>query len=233
MRHAVKHWQNCCRSWIISRAEFAWCGRLGKFVVENFDHKAKFKKQGEQKMKSNLDLKEIQSKILEIRGQHVILDRDVAELYGVETKEVNQAVSRNPDKFPDGYIISLDAEDWESLRSQFVTANMNRVLPKAFTEKGLYMLATILKSPIATQTTIAIVETFAKIREFAKIIHQLPEVENEDKQKSLMQKSSELLSEVLDDNTLEVTEDETTIEFNLALMKIKHSVKRGKRKMED
>ena len=184
-------------------------------------------------MSNSLRLKEIQNKIFEIRGQHVIIDRDVAELYGVETKRVNEAVANNPDKFPDGYVISIDDTDWKNLRSKISTANMNRVLPKAFTEKGLYMLATILKSPVATQTTIAIVETFAKIREFAKIIHQLPDVEGEDKQKSLMQKSSELLSEVLHDNTLEITEDETTIEFNLALMKIKHSVKRGKRKVEE
>ena len=186
-------------------------------------------------MSSNLDFKEIQGKILEIRGQNVILDRDVAELYGVETKRINEAVKNNPEKFPDGYIMALKSKEKSEVVENFDHLNglkYSPVSPTAFTEKGLYMLATILKSPIATQTTIAIVETFAKIREFAKIMHQLPEVENEDKQKSLMQKSSELLSEVLDDNTLEVTEDETTIEFNLALMKIKHSVKRGKRKIE-
>ena len=103
-------------------------------------------------------------------------------------------------------------------------------LPTAFTEKGLYMLATILKSPRATETTIAIVETFAKIREFGKIISQLPDSHDEPKQKLLIARSGEILADILDENTLEVTGDETTIELNLAVMKIKHTVKRGKRK---
>ena len=106
--------------------------------------------------------------LLEIRGQRVILDSDVARLYGVETKRVNEAV---PDKFPDGYIITLNNGEWEtsSLRSKISTLKTSgrgehtKYPPKAFTEKGLYMLATILKSPKATQTTIAIIETFAKI----------------------------------------------------------------------
>ena len=92
------------------------------------------------------------------------------------------------------------------------------------------MLATILKSPKATETTIAIVETFAKIRELAKVISSLPEVQEESQQKSLMQRSGELLAEILDDNILEVTADETTIEINFAVMKIKHTIKRDKRK---
>lgn len=77
---------------------------------------------------------------------------DVAELYGVETKRINEAVKNNPDKFPSGYIIDLNAEEWGNLKSKDSTANWGgkNKLPKAFTEKGLYMLATILKSPQAT-----------------------------------------------------------------------------------
>ena len=101
--------------------------------------------------------------------------------------------------------------------------------PKAFGEKGLYMLATILKSQRATETTIAIVETFAKIRELSRAINQLPELEDENRQKSLMQRSGEILADVLDDNALEISGDETTIELNLALMKVKHTIKREKR----
>ena len=105
------------------------------------------------------------------RGQRVILDSDVARLYGVNTMRVNEAVKNNPDKFPDGYIITLNNGEWEtsSLRSKISTLKTSgrgehtKYPPKAFTEKGLYMLATILKSPKATQTTIAIIETFAKI----------------------------------------------------------------------
>jgi hypothetical protein len=105
-----------------------------------------------------------------------------------------------------------------------------KYLPKAFTEKGLYMLATILKSPRAAQTTIAIVETFAKIREFAGAVRQLQEIEDKGKQKLLMKKSGELFADILDNNLMEVTGDETTVELNLAMMKIKHTVKRSKRK---
>ena len=105
---------------------------------------------------------EVEEKILKIRGENVILDSDVAALYGVETKRINEAVKNNLDKFPNGYIIELENSEFYSLRSKISTANleMTRVLPKAFTEKGMYMLATILKSPQAIRTTIAIVEAF-------------------------------------------------------------------------
>ena len=91
------------------------------------------------------------------------------------------------------------------------------------------MLATILKSPKATQTTIAIVETFAKIRELSRAIAQISEAQDEDHQKALLQKSGEILADVLDDD-LEVSDEETTIEVNFAIMKIKHTIKRSKRK---
>jgi hypothetical protein len=170
---------------------------------------------------------------LAIQGQQILIDRDVAELYGVETKRINEAVKNNPDKFPEGYVVTLSIEDKHELVEnfdRFSSLKHSTVLPSAFTEKGLYMLATILKSPNATQTTIAIVETFAKIRELSKALSQLPDVQEESQQKELMQRSGEILAEVLDDNALEVTSDETTIEVNLAIMKIKHTIKREKRK---
>ena len=91
------------------------------------------------------------------------------------------------------------------------------------------MLATILKSPKATQTTIAIVETFAKMRELTRSIALLSETQEEDRQKALMRKSGEILADILDDD-LEVSGEETTIEVNFAIMKIKHTIKRSKRK---
>ena len=190
-------------------------------------------------MSDIIEYRDVAEKILDIRDHKVIIDRDVAALYGVETKRVNEAVANNPDKFPDGYIIALTLEEWDSLRSNISTLKSGgrgqhtKYLPTAFTEKGLYMLATILKSPKATETTIAIVETFAKLRELARVIGKLPDAEGKAEQKSLMRKSGELLAEILDDNALEVTEDETTLEFNLAMLKIKHSVKRKKRKSEE
>ena len=169
----------------------------------------------------------IESKIIDLKGQKVILDSDVAQLYGVETKRVNEAIKNNPDKFPVGYIIEVSKEEWNSLKSKFSTSKIGGKvkLPKAFTEKGLYMLATILKSKAATKTTLAIIETFAKVRELTKTIKILSENPKKEKQKSLMQKSGEIISELLDDG-LKVDESETTIELNFAVLKFKHTVKK-------
>src|SRR4030043_1377746 len=86
----------------------------------------------------------VEKRILDVRGQKVILDSDVAEIYGVETKRVNEAVKNNPDKFPEGYIIALNKKEWDGLKSKFSTSiKGGKVkIPSAFTEKGLYMLAT-------------------------------------------------------------------------------------------
>lgn len=172
------------------------------------------------------NLKEL---IIEIRGQNVLLDSDVAEIYGVETKRINEAVKNNPDKFPDGYIMELDKHEWDSLKSKFSTSiKGGKVkLPSAFTEKGLYMLATILKSPQAIQATLSIIETFSKIRELSRSIKKLSTVQNKADQKSLMQKSGELINEILVDD-LVANESETTIELNFAVLKFKHSIKKNK-----
>ena len=127
-------------------------------------------------VKEAVTLTQVEDKLITIRGQSVLLDSDVAVLYAVETREVNLAVKNNPDKFPEGYIIPLSADEWQSLRSKFLILEKSgkgqhpKYPPKAFTEKGLYMLATILKGSRATQTTLAIVETFAKIRELARTV---------------------------------------------------------------
>ncbi|MBQ9436631.1 MAG: ORF6N domain-containing protein [Bacteroidales bacterium] len=175
---------------------------------------------------------DVESKIITLREQQVILDYDVAELYGVETKEINQAVRNNPKKFPDGYIFQIDNQEFHSLRSKFLTLKSNgrgqhkKYLPKALTEKGLYMLATILKSPKAVETTIAIVETFAKLKELSRVIVELPNEEHgESQRQSLLQRGSQLVNEILDD-TLPKRSSETSFELNLAILKLKHSVKR-------
>jgi len=181
-------------------------------------------------MSEIIKYKEIEEKILNIRGENVLLDSSVAGLYGVETREINQAVKNNQDKFPYGYIIELNSEEWRNLKSKILISSWGgkNKLPKAFTEKGLYMLATILKSPKATQTTIAIVETFTKMRELSRAINLLAETQEKDQQKALMRKSGEILTDMLDD-ALEVSEDETTLELNLAFMKLKRTVKRSKK----
>lgn len=177
---------------------------------------------------------QVQDKIIFIRNQNVIIDADVAELYGVETKQLNQAVSRNPEKFPDGYVIQLTKEE----KSEVVTncdhlesLKFSPNLPKAFTEKGLYMLATILKSTKAVETTLAIIESFAKVRELSRVIHQVQTLpENSPKQKTLMEHTGELIADLIipDDDALEVTGTETTYEMNLAIFKLKRTVKKSK-----
>src|SRR4030066_903079 len=144
------------------------------------------------------NLKEL---IIDIKGQSVLLDSDVAELYGVETKRINEAVKNNPDKFPDGYIMELDKNEWDGLKSKFSTSiKGGKVkLPSAFPEKGLYMLATILKSPQAVQATLAIIETFAKISQLSRHIQELSNVKDKADQKALMQRSGELIARIFDD----------------------------------
>lgn len=171
----------------------------------------------------------VEQKIIAIRENQVILDFEVAKLYGVETKHVNQAVKNNPDKFPDGYVMVLREQEWNNyLRSKILTANSmskSRVLPKAFTEKGLYMLATILRSPEATATTIAIIETFTKIRNLNNVVSSLGASKNQTEQKTMLQQASALLTELMGDS-LQTKDTETTFELNLALLKLKHTVKR-------
>ena len=179
--------------------------------------------------KGEITLNDVQDKIITIQNKNVLLDSDVAWLYGVETKEVNQAVKNNPRKFPKEYVIELKKSEFYDLRSKFLTTNLEktRVLPKAFTEKGLYMLATILKSEKATDTTIAIVEAFAKMRELSTIVAELVKSPDDtQKQAAVMQKSSEILSDMVT-KELQTTGTETSFEINLfSAIKIKHTVKK-------
>lgn len=190
-----------------------------------------------------LNLAIIEEKLLEIRNKKVLLDRDVAHLYGIETKRVNEAVKNNPEKFPEGYVIYLDEEETEFLKSKFSTLEIrtepveffdrfqklkhSTVRPKAFTDKGLYMLATILKSPKATETTIAIIETYSKLKQFSKAIQSISVDQNEKSKQEFMQKGNDLLSEILE-KEMPIDETETSIELNFALLKLKHTVKRKK-----
>ena len=184
-------------------------------------------------MNEIIKYEDVESKILTIRGEQIILDRDVADLYGVETRDINKAVSNNRDKFPDGYVFEITNHEVEDLRCKFSTANISpksRVLPKAFTEKGLYMLATILKSPVATQTTIAIVEAFANIRELNRIIKQFPYTHDKKEQMSLTVRAGDVLWEIFDDSMLEISGKDTSMKFKLPFLEVTHTVKREKRK---
>lgn len=179
----------------------------------------------------NIKEKEVEELVVEIRGQKVLIDRDVAMLYGVETKRVNEAVKNNRDKFPDSYMFPLQVSEKQQLVEnfdRFVSLKHSQVEPKAFTEKGLYMLATILKSSKAVATTFAIIESFTKLRELARNVNILSVERNEEKQKSLMKRSGELLNDLLYDEG-EVTETESSIELNLYALKVKRTVKKTKK----
>ena len=177
----------------------------------------------------SITTKDVESRIVTIRGQHVLLDRDVAELYGVETKRINEAVKNNPDKFPPRCIIYLDDEESAVLRSKLSTlepsqgkGRYSKYNFKAFTERGLYMLATVLKSPRATQTTLAIIDTFVEVREMARTMEALQNVtDGGTEQQSLLQKTGQLLATVVGNN-LSTASTETEIELNFAVVKIKH-----------
>lgn len=213
-------------------------------------------------MREMVKYEQIKDKIIVLRGEPVLLDADVASLYGVETKRVNEAVKKNPDKFPNGYLFKLDKHETAELMSKllmsslqaveneedvdlrskkatatlqsadnervsaFVTAHRNQNTPTAFTERGLYMLATILKSPRATQTTLAIIDTFVQIRELARTMQAVTATEDEKEKKSLLQKSGELIGDVIGAQ-LDTTGTETEIELNFAVVKIRHKVIRG------
>ena len=115
-----------------------------------------------------IDKLDIQNKIFTIRGEQVMLDSDLATLYGVETKRINEAVRNNIEKFPSDFYFELSKQEDEFLRSKISTFKENlknrKYASKVFTEQGVYMLATILKSKIATDVTISIIRTFAQMR---------------------------------------------------------------------
>lgn len=170
------------------------------------------------------DIEKTENKIIVIREQRVILDRDVAELYGVETKRINEALKNNPEKFPDGYVIELtNSEKSELVENfdRFESMKHSTVAPHAFTEKGLYMLATILKSPMATEVTIAIVETFAKLRQVARAIGKV----NADAANGIVPEEAEqgriqnLMGEVLSD-TLPLKMRKLAFSLNLGFVKV-------------
>ena len=135
------------------------------------------------------DLIQIQNLIYVIRGQRVMLDSDLARLYEVETKVLNQAVKRNIERFPDDFMFQLTKDEYEFLRSQFVTSKIKtetrggrQYFPYVFTEQGVSMLSSVLKSKRAIQINVQIMRTFVKMREWAienkEIAQRLTELEH-------------------------------------------------------
>ena len=174
---------------------------------------------------------EVNNSIVTIRETPVLVDRDVAAIYGVATRDINKAVKNNPRKFPTGYYFELDTEEKRELVENFHRFNPlkhSTVMPKAFSEKGLYMLATILKSDIATEATLAIIETFTKVRSLKRELKELHKETDKKLQNSKMQHFGEVLSDIVMPD-LETSETESTLELNFLIGKIKHTVKRVKK----
>ncbi len=181
----------------------------------------------------------LEDKLVQIKDSLVLVDKDVAELFGVETRDINKAVKNNPLKFPNGYIHEVTKDEFEILRGKFSTTKFakTRSMPKVFTEKGLYMLATILKSDVATTATLQIIETFSKIKELSRNINNIMKTTNEEMQKQLAEKSNKILEEVIeidddilaDDEDGEIIETKTKFEFNLGFAKVSRSIKKIKK----
>lgn len=127
----------------------------------------------------------ILSKIHTVRGDKVILDKDLAVMYGIETKVFNQAVKRHMERFPKDFMFTLTKNEWDNLRSHFVTSSWggSRYRPKVFTEQGVAMLSSILNSKVAIQVNIHIIRVFTNFRKFAlthkDILLQLAKLEKE------------------------------------------------------
>ncbi len=146
---------------------------------------------------------EISSKIFTLRGEKVMMDRDLAELYGVTTKRLNEQVKRNRERFPSDFMFQLDEKEKNELVAKcdrFKTLKHSTANPYAFTEQGIYMLASVLKSDTAVAVNIAIIRTFKKLREFSKhynaLAKQIIEVERKsDKQYKELRKALDELVE--------------------------------------
>ncbi|MBQ3354533.1 MAG: ORF6N domain-containing protein [Bacteroidales bacterium] len=174
---------------------------------------------------------DVAAKIAIIRGLPVIADADVADLFDVETRRINEAVKNNPNKFPKHYMFELTNNELRNLRSKISTTKISpksRSVTKVFTERGLYMLATILKSEKATDVTFAIIETFAKVRGLKRELVELHKEVDKQKQASKMKHFGEVLSDIVMPE-LSTSETESTLELNFIIGKIKHTVKRVKK----
>ena len=183
----------------------------------------KMAKELQQRDASLIETHEIEARLIELRGQKVLIDRDVAALYGVETRRVNEAVKNNPDKFPKDYFFTL-----QNVEKQYLVENFDHfkpiknstVEPRAFTEKGLYMLATILKSPRASAVTIAIIETFAKVRGLKRELMELHKETDKAVQEKKIHHFGEMLTDIVMPD-LETSETESSLEINFLIGNMK------------
>lgn len=166
----------------------------------------------------------IQSKIYEIRGQRVMLDRDLAELYQVETKVLNQAVKRNIKRFPSDFMFQLTTEEFANLKSQIVTSSWGgtRKMPYAFTEQGVAMLSGLLNSDIAINANIAIMRAFVAMRNYITTTTQITSELAEIRAKlTLLERADEDNAEAINDLSEDMRKELDSIYQAIAALSIK------------
>ena len=182
----------------------------------------------------------LENKLIKLRDKLVLIDKDVAQLYDIEPKKLRQQLKRNIEKFPKNYAYQLTDKEMEIMGSQNVTPSKKQfggTNPWVFTEKGLYMVTTILKSKNALNATFVIIETFSKIKELSRNINNIMKTTDENIQNELAKKSNKILEEVIDidediledDADGEIIETTTKFEFNLGFAKVSRSVKKIKK----
>lgn len=181
-------------------------------------------------MSNIIKIKDIEGLILNVQGQRMLLDSDITRTYGGVTRDINKTISNKPGRFPSGYLVEqTKQEKHESEESfhRFERLKHATTTPKAFTDKGLYMRATILKSQVTTQTILGIIETFSRLRELSRNVKELTTLQENSWQKMFMPRSGKLMAEILDDD-LQTSDAETAIGLNFEVLKFKHAVKKRK-----
>lgn len=160
-----------------------------------------------------LSIDQVKSHIYSIRGTEVMFDRELAQLYGVETKVLNQAVKRNIQRFPERFMFQVSPEEWDSLKSQIVTSNKgrggDRYFPYAFTEQGVTQLSTILRSKTAIEVSIRIMDAFVAMRRFLSTnAGMFQRIEKVEQHQMLTDKKVELVLKRMDELAPRVTPEQ-------------------------
>ncbi len=187
-----------------------------------------------------VNFKTFEDKLIKLNNQFVLLDKDVAKLYEIEPKRLREQLKRNIEKFPKDYAFQLSDKEVDFMVSQNATPSKQHFggsNPWVFTEKGLYMVATILKSKNALNATFTIIETFAKIKKLSRNINEIMNTEDKNKQKKLAEQSNQILEDIIeiepeiieDDKDSEIIETTTKFEFNLGFAKVSKSIKKIKK----
>ncbi|MBT5291956.1 MAG: ORF6N domain-containing protein [Thiotrichales bacterium] len=187
-----------------------------------------------------INFETFEGKLIKLKDTLVLWDKDVALLYEIEPKKLRQQLKRNIEKFPRDYAFQLSDQELALMGSQNVTPSKQQyggTNPWVFTEKGLYMVATILKSKNALNATFVIIETFAKIKELSSNINSIMQTTDKKLQHYFAQKSNKILEEIIyiepdilqDDEDGEIIETTTKFEFNLGFAKVSRSIKKIKK----